>query len=46
MALAESMGILPTIPLQVVDFSALALPAPLEDSVERSSTGRSNSGPI
>ena len=34
-ALAESMGILPTIPLQVVDFSALALPAPLEDSVER-----------
>ena len=34
-ALAESMGILPTTPLQVVDFSALALPPPLEDSVER-----------
>jgi outer membrane protein len=34
-ALAESMGILPTTPLQVVDFSALALPPTLEDSVER-----------
>jgi outer membrane protein len=34
-ALAESMGILPTTPLQVVDFSALALPPALEDSVER-----------
>jgi len=34
-ALAESMGILPTTPLQVVDFSALAMPAALEDSVER-----------
>jgi outer membrane protein TolC len=34
-ALAESMGILPTTPLRVVDFSALAMPAALEDSVER-----------
>jgi len=34
-ALAESMGILPTTPLQVVDFSALALPPALEESVER-----------
>jgi outer membrane protein len=34
-ALAESMGILPTTPLQVVDFAALALPPALEDSVER-----------
>jgi len=34
-ALAESMGILPTTPLRVVDFSALALPPALEDSVER-----------
>src|SRR5262249_58333096 len=34
-ALAESMGILPTTPLQVVDFGALALPPALEDSVER-----------
>ncbi len=34
-ALAESIGILPTTPLQVVDFSALALPPALEDSVER-----------
>jgi outer membrane protein len=34
-ALAESMGILPTTPLQVVDWSALALPPTLEDSVER-----------
>ena len=34
-ALAESMGILPTTPLQVVDFSALGLPPALEDSVER-----------
>ena len=34
-ALAESMGILPTTPLKVVDFSALALPAALEDSIER-----------
>ncbi len=34
-ALAESMGILPTTPLQVVDFSALALPTALEESVER-----------
>ena len=29
------MGILPTTPLQVVDFSALALPTALEESVER-----------
>src|SRR5262245_28856278 len=34
-ALAESMGILPTTPLRVVDFSALAMPAVLEESVER-----------
>jgi outer membrane protein len=34
-ALAESIGILPTTPLQVVDFSTLALPSALEDSVER-----------
>src|SRR5262249_49199452 len=34
-ALAESMGILPTTPFQVVDFSALALPSALEDSVDR-----------
>jgi len=34
-ALAESMGILPTTPLQVVDFSALSLPPALEDTVER-----------
>src|SRR5262249_59008467 len=34
-ALAESMGILPTTPLQVVDFSALALPAALEQSVDQ-----------
>ena len=34
-ALAESMGILPTTPLQVVDFSALTLPTALEESVER-----------
>jgi outer membrane protein len=34
-ALAESMGILPTTRLQVVDFAALALPPALEDSVER-----------
>src|SRR5262249_54964885 len=34
-ALAESMGILPTTPLQVVDFSALALPAALEESVDQ-----------
>jgi outer membrane protein len=34
-ALAESIGILPTTPLQVVDFSSLALPPALQDSVER-----------
>src|SRR5262245_4275792 len=34
-ALAEILGILPTTPLQIVDFSALALPNALEDSVER-----------
>jgi len=34
-ALAESMGILPTTPLQLVDFSALALPPLLEDSVDK-----------
>jgi outer membrane protein len=34
-ALAESIGISPTIPLQVVDFSALALPSTLEVSVEQ-----------
>ena len=34
-ALAESMGIPPTTPLQVVDFSALALPPALADSVDR-----------
>jgi outer membrane protein TolC len=34
-ALAESMGILPTTPLKVVDFSALALPTALETSVEQ-----------
>src|SRR5262249_50653074 len=33
-ALAESMRILPTTPLQVVDFSALALPAAREQSVD------------
>src|SRR5262245_35309693 len=34
-ALAESIGILPTTPLQVVDFSALPMPSTLQDSVER-----------
>jgi outer membrane protein len=34
-ALAESIGILPTTPLQVVDFAALPMPGMLEDSVER-----------
>ena len=34
-ALAGSIGILPTTPLQVVDFSSLALPPALQDSVER-----------
>jgi outer membrane protein len=34
-ALAESMGILPTTALQVVDFSALALPSALEVSVDQ-----------
>jgi outer membrane protein len=34
-ALAESMGVLPTTPLKVVDFAALALPPALEDSVEQ-----------
>src|SRR5215831_4618126 len=33
--LAESMGILPTTTLQLVDFTALALPPHLEDSVEK-----------
>jgi outer membrane protein len=34
-ALAESMGILPTTKLQVVDFSALAMPSALEVSVDQ-----------
>jgi len=34
-ALAESIGILPTTPLRVADFSRLALPTNLEDAVER-----------
>jgi outer membrane protein TolC len=33
--LAQSMGILPTTPLQLVDFAALHLPPTLEDSVEQ-----------
>lgn len=33
--LAESIGITPTAPLQVVDFSRLAVPTNLEDTVER-----------
>src|SRR5262249_6067724 len=34
-SLAESIGILPTTPLHVSDFSRLALPTNLEDTVER-----------
>ena len=34
-ALAESIGILPTTPLHVADFSRLALPTHLEDTVEK-----------
>jgi outer membrane protein TolC len=34
-ALAESIGILPTMPIQITDFSALPSPAAIEDSVER-----------
>jgi outer membrane protein len=34
-ALAESIGIPPTMPVQVADFSALPSPAALEDSVEK-----------
>jgi len=34
-ALAESIGILPTMQIQVTDFSALPPPAALEDSVEK-----------
>ena len=34
-ALAESMGILPTTPIQVVDFSALAMPPALAESADR-----------
>ena len=34
-ALAESIGIPPTLQVQVADFSALPLPAALEDSVEK-----------
>ena len=34
-ALAESVGISPTLQFQVADFSALPLPAALEDSVEK-----------
>ena len=34
-ALAESIGIPPTTPIQVTDFSALPLPAALEDSVDK-----------
>src|SRR5262249_52344338 len=33
--LAESIGILPTTPVRVADFSRLALPASLEETVER-----------
>jgi outer membrane protein len=33
--LAESLGILPTTPLHVVDFSKLPIPASLEESVEK-----------
>jgi len=33
--LAQSMGIPPTTPIQVVDFAALPLPSALEDSVEQ-----------
>ena len=33
--LAESMGILPTTPIRVADFSRLPLPSRLEDTVER-----------
>jgi len=34
-ALAESIGILPTVPIQITDFSDLPSPAAIEDSVER-----------
>jgi outer membrane protein TolC len=34
-ALAESIGILPTTPIQVIDFSALPPPAALEDSADK-----------
>ena len=34
-ALAESIGIPPTVPIQVTDFSALPPPAALEDSVDK-----------
>jgi outer membrane protein TolC len=34
-ALAESIGIPPTMPFQVADFSTLPLPAALEDSIEK-----------
>ena len=34
-ALAESVGILPTTPLQITEFSALPPPAALEDSVDK-----------
>src|SRR5262249_50282407 len=34
-SLAESLGILPTTPLHVADFSRLPLPTNLEDTVER-----------
>jgi len=34
-ALAESIGILPTVPIQITDFSALPSPAALEDSVDK-----------
>jgi outer membrane protein TolC len=33
--LAESIGITPTVPLHVVDFSKLSIPANLEDTVEK-----------
>jgi len=33
--LAESIGITPTVPLHVVDFSKLSIPTSLEDTVER-----------
>ena len=34
-ALAESVGVLPTVPIQITDISALPSPAAIEDSVEK-----------